>query len=791
MGSVISNSWASVSVLESEITQSMMPKDWPHAGALVTRMQKSKYTPMAINTLCRALFMEHLEDRLWSAWKIFDLDGSGAIPREDWEKLLELLGEVLPADVLCTATPEDKSKFKYGDFVTLIRGMAPRRGASVSRKVNRRPRSPRSSCSNEGTTSEPGTPGGDLSWSNWSGLAHSLQSVPGLNSTDDSDTMQLPSPLCFSDPPSPSRDSCKMWTHQEMEAMYAGFDAAIRERDEELSCAREQISMLVELGSDWERGGAQGIADKMQNLRDQKNDAEEQGRASEEMVGAVEAQAERAKIMMQEQLAELEQEVRRTLIAKDSEVIESKMQLKDTEHELNVLRLQVLNKAGVGAQETCFQQLESLGAENRELRMQLHNAVNPLPLTRTASANARLVRRRSLPPSKDALTYSLDNSGTLSWSVTQGSVTMGSASLDDASESWDKLKASLTPWQRVQVEAHLARQALTMTMTAGRRLSRCTLSMPDDDEASELDSPSSLTFSSTASEQPGLRAFAMGEDAALGVAQDDTELQALQAQLVAMSQQIGELGAAHALINHENDQLRKEVQAGQKMLLEITPITASTPKTREDLVQQVLQLNAELQDAQQRMLTYKHKLRNAERSSPSRAAVQDTPESVVLRSLAFVESLEIEGVGINQLLEASFLKRRDAKVVLMLLGQGQRLSHRCMQEVMGFVQKKTLLSPREESLQDRCSNLLAREVKTMSTSPAKLASLASCLLQPETQPTATLRLQLCTRMLHDFATIMAAREWTVHIRTGVETCLTEFLEEVFVDAQSTSGLVKQ
>ena len=267
--------------------------------------------------------------------------------------------------------------------------------------------------------------------------------------------------------------------------MHKGFNDALRARDDQLRQRDEQIvqhalemqqlqaktAILRELATEWDSGATVGIEHKVWLLskvrssnnvtqvnaaREAKQAAEMGRKEAEARVIAVEQEAARAKVLMGQQLEMLEEEVLRvltsctypraaaytvhvlcglqvlrTMAEKDSELLQCQQQLQMARGAAP-WRAAAANPAG--AADKAQQAFAQLQDENERLRLQLGQA-------------AALNTPSSSPPDSIAGSPQSELSGSVS-SIT-------AISVNSSSSTWKRLQQSLTPWQRVHVQAEL------------------------------------------------------------------------------------------------------------------------------------------------------------------------------------------------------------------------------------------------------------------------------------------------------------------------------------------------
>lgn len=128
----LGQTWTGMSVLDAQTKMRMNPLQLRKAGAIIENMQSAGYNEERINLVCRALFFQEDEDML-PAWKVFDVDGSGALDAEEFKKALALMGENV-SDVMVEAMfkhvdTDGSGRIEYSEFVVLVKGMNPKEEA--------------------------------------------------------------------------------------------------------------------------------------------------------------------------------------------------------------------------------------------------------------------------------------------------------------------------------------------------------------------------------------------------------------------------------------------------------------------------------------------------------------------------------------------------------------------------------------------------------------------------------------------------------------------------------------
>jgi len=125
-----SNTWSSISALDSNVKERMTMKQLRKAGVIVEKMQQNRYTDRAINDVCKALFLDQSREDMLKAWEVFNLSGNEGIDAEEFRKILPLLGEDVPEEkieeLFSLADSAGNGTISFDEFVALMKGMNPR-----------------------------------------------------------------------------------------------------------------------------------------------------------------------------------------------------------------------------------------------------------------------------------------------------------------------------------------------------------------------------------------------------------------------------------------------------------------------------------------------------------------------------------------------------------------------------------------------------------------------------------------------------------------------------------------
>ena len=202
--------------------------------------------------------------------------------------------------------------------------------------------------------------------------------------------------------------------------------------------------------------GNSAVAWQVNALRAAKVTAEARRKAAEANVIAVEQEADRAKLLMSQQLAVLEEEVLRTMAEKDAELAQCQLQLAAAQHN----GLQEPPAGSMASRGNRQPEVAALQRKVAELRRQNSELLHQLQPANSAASSVVEVQPR-LIASPDASPTS-GSTPTDTWSPSHaGSPTSGSVPSNSRCSTWERVQQSLTSWQRVHVVAEMQRRSAT------------------------------------------------------------------------------------------------------------------------------------------------------------------------------------------------------------------------------------------------------------------------------------------------------------------------------------------
>ena len=203
-------------------------------------------------------------------------------------------------------------------------------------------------------------------------------------------------------------------------------------------------------------------------LREAKLTAEAMRKAAEANVIAVEQEAERAKLLMSQQLAVLEEEVLRTMGEKDAELAECQLRLAAAQLD----RPQHPPAGSMASRGSRQPDVAALQREVAELRRQNSELLHQLQRANSAASSVIQVQPKpiaspeelgvnaSSPTNTNSPTNASSATNTIS-STNASSPTSGSVASNSRCSTWERVQQSLTSWQRVHVVAEMQRRSAT------------------------------------------------------------------------------------------------------------------------------------------------------------------------------------------------------------------------------------------------------------------------------------------------------------------------------------------